>query len=156
MGEKGENMSILAIILAAVLWALAAIHAYWAFGGKWPGSTERELVDIVVGVGERMPPPVVSLAVAIGLSLLGLTPLIATGLVDDRPLAAAGLAEYLPWLLAAAAFIFLARGLATFVLRFVPKAAKNHSKRFIELDARFYGPLCVVLGLAYLGFYLAL
>lgn len=151
-------MPVAAVLLSGVLMALAAIHAYWAFGGKWPGTTEKELVDLVMGVGDKMPPAVVSLAVAIGLGLLGLVPLIASGILDDRPLAQLGLGDAMPWILAGAAFIFLARGLATFALKFFPKlfgkAAENHSKRFIELDARFYGPLCLLIGGAYLAFYL--
>lgn len=149
-------MTIIAILLCGVLLALAAIHAYWAFGGKWPGSTEQELVDTVIGVGDKMPPAVVSLAVAIGLALMAVVPLMASGLVDDGPLARLGLAGALPWLLAAIAAIFLLRGLASVAARFVPKMAKNHAARFIELDARYYGPLCLVIGGAYLWFYVAL
>lgn len=149
-------MQILAIVLSGVLFALAAIHIYWAFGGKWPGSTEQELVDTVVGVGDKMPSTALCLVVAIGLGLMGLMPLIASGIMDDRPLAQMGLATALPWLLAGIAAIFLLRGLATVAAKFVPDLAKNRAARFVELDARFYGPLCLFIGGAYLWFYLTL
>lgn len=149
-------MVILAILLSLVLFALSAIHVYWAFGGKWPGSTERDLVDTVIGIGDRMPPAVVSLAVALALALMAVMPLIAGGLLDDRPLKQLGLAEYLPWLMAAIAVIFLGRALGTLAFKLFPDIGKNHAQRFIELDRRFYGPLCLVLGLAYGGFYLLL
>lgn len=149
-------MQILALLVSLVLFAIAALHAYWAFGGKWPGSTERELVDMVLGVGDKMPSPALCLVVTIGLALMGVMPLIASGLVDDGPLARLGLATALPWILAGIAAIFLLRGLASVAARFVPKMAKNHAARFVELDARYYGPLCLVIGGAYLWFYLAL
>lgn len=149
-------MEILAIVLSAVLFSLSAIHAYWAFGGKWPGASERELVNIVVGIGERMPPVVVTLAMAIALGLMAFIPLIASGLMDDGPLARLGLVTALPWLLAGVAAIFLLRGLLTLAAKFFPKVIAGRHERFVEMDARFYGPLCLVIGAAYLWFYLTL
>ena len=58
---------VLALILAATLFALAGVHLYWAFGGRWPGHDEASLVEHVVGRtrGMRAPGFLASAAVAL-------------------------------------------------------------------------------------------
>jgi len=65
---------ILAVILAATLFALAGVHLYWAFGGRWPGHDEASMVEHVVGrtAGMRAPGPLASAAVAAALAAGGL------------------------------------------------------------------------------------
>ena len=36
-------------ILIVILVALAALHAWWGVGGRWPGHDERSLVELVIG-----------------------------------------------------------------------------------------------------------
>jgi hypothetical protein len=47
----------LALILAAALFALAGIHLYWGFGGRWPGHDETSMVEHVVGRTRGMRAP---------------------------------------------------------------------------------------------------
>jgi hypothetical protein len=44
-------------ILTMVLIALAALHAWWGVGGRWPGHDERSLVELVVGRTRSMRMP---------------------------------------------------------------------------------------------------
>ena len=46
-----------ALIAAASLLAIAALHVYWAFGGYWPGHDARSLVVTVVGEPPEKPVP---------------------------------------------------------------------------------------------------
>lgn len=155
-GMSGNLSGIVAVAMSVILLSIAGLHVYWAFGGKWPGSSERDLVNAVAGIGDKMPPPFACLVVAMVLALMAVIPLIASGILDDRPLAVVGLEGALPWLLASAAGIFLLRGLVTFAARLFPKIIEGRHPKFVTLDRRFYGPLCLILGAAYLGFYLVL
>lgn len=63
----------LAVLLGGVLFALAGVHLYWAFGGRWPGHDEASMVEHVVGRtrGMRAPGPAASIAVALALAVGG-------------------------------------------------------------------------------------
>ena len=132
----------LAVILAAALFALAGVHLYWAFGGRWPGHDEASMVEHVVGrtVGMRAPGPVASTAVAAALAAGGL--LILATLSPSPPLA--------PWLQAArwALFaVFFGRGVATYV---PPVFRYAEGTPFASLNRRAYGPLCLAIALGLL------
>jgi hypothetical protein len=133
----------LAVILAAALLALAGVHLYWAFGGRWPGHDEASMVEHVVGrtAGMRAPGPVASVAVAAALAFGGL--LVLATLSPSPPFA--------PWLKAArwALFtVFLLRGLATYV---PPVFRYAEGTPFARLNRRAYGPLCLAITLGILA-----
>ena len=98
-------MIALAAALTSVLAAIAALHAYWGFGGAWPG---RDAADCARRVGgfrgaRTMPGPAASFAVAAAIAIAGSIPLLMLG-----PL---GTTSSLPALAGlAVAFVFLARG----------------------------------------------
>jgi hypothetical protein len=132
----------LAVILAAALFALAGVHLYWAFGGRWPGHDEASMVEHVVGrtAGMRAPGPVASAAVAAALAAGGL--LILATLSPNPPFA--------PWLQAArwALFaVFFGRGVATYV---PPVFRYAEGTPFAGLNRRAYGPLCLAIALGLL------
>jgi hypothetical protein len=132
----------LAVLLAGTLFALAGIHLYWAFGGRWPGNDEASLVAQVVGRtrGMRAPGLVASLAVALALAAGGL--LVAATLLPPTPW------DRLAWLgrwgLGA---VFLGRGLATYV---PPIFRYAEGTPFAALNRRAYGPLCLAIALGLL------
>ena len=130
-------MIALAAALTLVLAVIAALHAYWGFGGVWPG---RDAADCARRVGgfrgaRTMPSPAPSFAVA-AIAVAASIPLIMLG-----PL---GTASSLPALAGlAVALVFLARGIAGFTpawRRLTPE------QPFASLDVRFYSPLCLAIG----------
>ncbi|MEO1252927.1 MAG: DUF3995 domain-containing protein [Pseudomonadota bacterium] len=128
----------IAVLLFFVLTAIAALHAYWAMGGLWPGASERELIDTVVGDPrmEQMPAREVTLAVAGLLIFCGVIALAAGG-VFPAPV-------WLTSLLGVGAgLLFLARGAAGF---FFEKVAWETGEPFTSMNVRFYSPLCLVIG----------
>lgn len=134
---------LLAVILAATLFALAGVHLYWAFGGRWPGHDEASMVEHVVGrtAGMRAPGPLASAAVAAALAAGGLLVLAVL----------APTSVWSPWLKAARWVLFAVfalRGLATYV---PPVFRYAEGTPFARLNRRAYGPLCLAIALGLLA-----
>lgn len=134
---------LLAVILAATLFALAGVHLYWAFGGRWPGHDERSLVEHVVGrtAGMRAPGPLACAAVAAALAVSGL---LALGAVAP-PSPLSNWLWVARWPLVA---VFGLRGLATYVPAVFRYA---EGTPFERLNRRAYGPLCLAIALGLLA-----
>ncbi|OCP36882.1 DUF3995 domain-containing protein [Ensifer sp. LC163] len=129
--------------ICLVLSVIAVLHAYWAWGGLWPGHDEASLAKTVVGASglETMPPAGLTVLVAILIFVAGLLPLIfVSGVPSILPAS-------LVWMgMVLLAAIFLVRG----VLAFTPIFRGRHPQQpFATLDRRFYGPLCLVIGIGY-------
>lgn len=130
----------LAVSIFVVLTIVALLHAYWAFGGRWPGHDEPSLARMVVGSKgiATMPARGPTLAVAVVIFLAGVVALARADLVPV-PLP--------PMLRSVAvtvlAVVFLGRGIASFTLWF---RASQSEEPFATLDRRLYGPLCLALG----------
>lgn len=122
---------------------IAVLHAYWAWGGLWPGHDEASLAKTVIGAPglETMPPAGLTAMVALLIFIAGLLPLI---FVSSAP---SSLLAKLAWMaMVLLAAIFLVRG----VLAFTPIFRGRHPQEpFATLDRRFYGPLCLLIGAAY-------
>ncbi len=128
----------LAVIL--VLTGIAALHAWWGSGGRWPGRDEATLADLVIGrPSGRMPPPSACFAVAAAI-LLGVALVVAVVFLHLPP-PLDGLAR-----LAYAAFaaIFLLRGLAGF---FPTLWRHSDGTRFQWFNIHYYSPLCLMIAL---------
>ncbi|WP_457586480.1 DUF3995 domain-containing protein [Ensifer canadensis] len=126
-----------------VLSVISALHAYWAWGGLWPGRDEASLAKTVIGAPglETMPPAGLTAMVALLIFIAGLLPLIfVSGVPWNLP-------AKLVWMaMVALATIFFARG----ILPFTPIFRSRHPQEpFATLDRRFYGPLCLLIGAAY-------
>jgi hypothetical protein len=135
-------IDVVAVIAAAVLLALAALHLVWAAGSPWPARSAAELHALVVGGPPRseMPPPWASVGVAIVLSLFAVGALAVRDLV---PAPAPDLVRVLTWV---AAGILAARGVGGFFEPLLRPAAT--SQPFARWNRRLYSPLCVVLAAA--------
>jgi Protein of unknown function (DUF3995) len=133
-------MTVLALLLAALLTLIAALHVYWGIGGIWPGSDPKSCARAVVGFTgiEAMPSMSASFAVAAAIIAAALVALALGGLFaspfERLPLAGAALFIGL---------VFISRGIAGFMpawRRLTPEMP------FARLDMRYYSPLCLVIG----------
>ncbi|CAN5307850.1 DUF3995 domain-containing protein [soil metagenome] len=131
----------LALILAATLLALAGIHLYWGFGGRWPGHDEASMVEHVVGRtrGMRAPGLAASAVVALALAAGG-----AVVLASLTPTAWNGPLRAARWGLFT---VFAGRGLASYV---PPVFRYAEGTPFATLNRRAYGPLCLAIALGLL------
>ncbi len=135
-GRVPGTSRVAAVLAAAGLMGVSAVHALWAAGSTWPARDDRALAELVVG-SETMPPRAASAAVALGAAAAALcvagvggTRRPATG---ARLLIGAGLLGR-----AAVGGVVAARMLG------LPEPGT----RFRAADARLYRPLCAVLGVA--------
>lgn len=130
----------LAVLLAVVLLALAALHAYWGLGGVWPGKDPASCARAIAGFRgiTEMPGPGPSFAVAGALALVAFFALAQVGAVAQP------LTPLLPTLgTLGAAMVFLGRGVAGFT----PAWRKlTPEQPFATLDVRYYSPLCLAIG----------
>lgn len=129
--------------ICLVLSVISALHAYWAYGGLWPGRDEASLVKSVIGAPglETMPPTGLTMAVALLIFIAGLLPPMFVSGVPS------GLPANLVWTgMVVLATIFLVRG----SLAFLPIFRRRHPQEpFATLDRHIYGPLCLLIGAAY-------
>jgi len=122
------------IVIPTALSAIAAIHAAWALGWRWPGGSDVALAERVVGAGAELPPEPVVWAVA---ALLG---------AAATAVAAVGAGRREPFLRAAAwsvAGVLIARG----ALYIPVDLIGGLDTTYAQLDLALYSPLCVALGL---------
>ena len=135
---------VVAIALAAILWGLAALHAYWGRGGFWPEENELALARTVVGAKgiREMPAETACFTVASILFLAGCWPLaVYLGVLPvPLPVELAVIAGY------GAAIVFLARGFAAYLPAFRQRFPEEP---FATKDRQLYGPLCILIGLAF-------
>jgi len=134
----GSGVVLASRAVAAVgLVSVGVLHGVWASGSSWPAKSRAELADATVGSASAQPAPVATATVAATAIAAGI---VAGGALGDRPIAvlarrATGLA-------------LLTRAAAGGVVACKALGLPDPSERFRTLDARFYRPLCLVLGAA--------
>lgn len=130
----------LALLIFITLTIVAALHAYWAFGGLWPGHDELSLTRMVVGSRgiTKMPSRGLTLIVALLILVAGLIALAQVAILPAllpplfQQAAVVGLA-----------IILLVRGIASFT---PPLWRMQAEEPFATLDRNIYAPLCLALG----------
>jgi hypothetical protein len=130
------------VILIVVLVALAALHAWWGVGGRWPGHDERNLVELVVGRARsmRMPGLVRCMLVAAALfAAAGLVALQGNLISVDFGVPGERLVRAGFWIACA---VFALRGLAGFI---PPIFAYARGTPFATLNRLYYSPLCLLI-----------
>ena len=122
---------VVAVAVSIALFAIASLHVYWAFGGRWPGRDEASLTAAVVGTpdGMRMPSFLACIGVAVGLAAMAVGPLAVRGLVSP-PLPT--LVRVLTWLAAA---VLAVRGTAGYL---VPRLRAPGVEPFARLNRLVY------------------
>ena len=130
------------LLLSTVFFFLAAIHIYWALGGKWGHSqaipTDKDGHFIFA------PGVAATVIVALGLSLFGLFYLNNSKLLSinwPKQINAIG-----AW---AIPCIFVLRALGDF--KYVGAFKRVKGTEFAEMDSKFFSPLCFIIGI--IGFY---
>ncbi len=135
-------------LVIVVLAILAALHAWWGLGGRWPGRDERHLVELVIGrtASMRMPGFVPSMLVAAAL-FAAATLVALQGGVISVDLGAWGnrLVQSAFWI---ACTVFVLRGVAGFV---PPIFAYARGTPFERLNRRFYSPLCLLIAAGFVA-----
>lgn len=134
-------MKIAGTVAAAVLFALATLHAYWALGGRGASSAaipERS------GAQLFRPGRIATWAVAAALACAAVVLLGRMG----RWSLPFGMLPFKAgcWTLAA---VFGARAVGDF--RYVGFFKRERSSRFARYDSRFYSPLCLALAVICAG-----
>ena len=124
-----EGRQVLALGLTVIFAALAALHVYWAVGGR------RGLAQAIPSVGGApafVPPPALTAVVALGLAALAALPWLVEVVPGAR--LAAG----------AAAVVFAARVVGD--LRTAGVFKRVRGTAFARADDLVYTPLCFALG----------
>ncbi|WP_131764891.1 DUF3995 domain-containing protein [Candidatus Protofrankia californiensis] len=129
-------MKFVALLGAAGLAGIGAVHAAWGLGSSWPMRTREELADAVVGNDETPGPEACFVMAGVAISAAAL--LAGAGGQGRGPRTAR-------WMIAAG---LAARGVlggraATRVL-----GLPDPSERFVRLDTIVYRPLCLTLAAA--------
>ena len=138
-------VTTLGLLTFVVLFCVSALHAYWAFGGRWPGEDDLSLARTVVGTGE-MPSASLTLVVAALIFLASLLPLVKIAPVPSI-LSPSILPPVLTQTgLALLTAVFGLRGLVTYTPIW---RLKVFEEPFATLDRRYFGPLCILLGMAF-------
>lgn len=141
-------MRFLGLSLFAVLTVIAGLHVYWGFGGLWPASSERELIDMVIGDPRAVRMP------AAGATMMVAAMIFASGLVAlARTAPLTGIAKLIALSgCGVLALVFLARGLFTYLVAFGVLAWPYPlTDRFAELDRALYAPLCLAIALGFIA-----
>lgn len=134
-------ITVSALFIALVLGLTSVLHFYWAAGGMWPARDEQSLARTVIGGNgiAGMPDRRLTIAVASCIGLAAVWPMLWLGwIATPAP----------DWLLTAGmavlCVVFIARGIAGFI----PAVKKMNSEEpFATLNARYFSPLIVLLGL---------
>lgn len=137
-------MIVLAAVLSLILLLITTLHVYWGIGGIWPGIDSASCARAVCGFRgmDAMPAPTTCFAMAACLALATLWPQALMG-VFATPFPPIGLAM-------TAFFIglaFAARGIAGFTpawRRLTPE------QPFATNDMRYFSPLCLLIGTAFI------
>jgi Protein of unknown function (DUF3995) len=123
-----------AVLVPTALAAIAAIHAAWALGWRWPGHDDQSLAERVVGAGAELPPePVVWLVTGLLGVAGGVVAAVGAGRREQFVRAAA-------WSVAA---VLLVRGAAYIPVDLIGDLESEYAR----LDLAIYSPLSLALGL---------
>ena len=121
-----------------ILLLLAAVHVYWAAGGK---AGKAAAIPTAEGRAVIKPSALSTAMVAVGLCVVAATLALRIGWL--KPLGLAGdnvFVEIAVWLIAA---VFALRAIGDF--RYVGFFKRIRDTRFARLDTLAYSPLCAVL-----------
>ncbi len=122
-----------AILVPVLLAAIAAIHAVWALGWRWPGYDDESLAERVVGATAELPPEPVVWAVA---ALLGIAAAVVAAVGAGRR---ERLLRAATWSVAGALIVRGALGVPIDLIG-------GLDNEYARLDLAIYSPLSLALG----------
>jgi len=127
---------LIGLFLSSIFVVLAAIHVYWAFGGK--GGSAAAIPTRLNNKPVINPGVVDCLVVAFGLFCFGAFVLMRSGIIFfSLP---QWLFNYGLWAISA---IFLLRAIGEF--RYVGCFKKIKNTQFGRMDTKYYSPLCLLI-----------
>ena len=131
-------------VLFCILVLISALHLYWAIGGFWPGGDEKSLARTVIGTTSitHMPPPLLTGIVALCIFGAAILPLMWSAQIPYS------IPQGLVWMgMWGLSVIFVGRGIAGYTAYF---RRMNGDQPFARLNARYYSPLCLIIGAGFL------
>lgn len=123
-------------ILCTILIAIAVLHLFWAFGGKWgaadavPSKATEKLFE---------PSPFSCVLVALGMIVMTVLVLQYVKLIHLPQIEV--ISNYGIWFVA---FVFLIRAIGDF--KYVGFFKKIKTTVFAKNDTKYYSPLCLLIG----------
>lgn len=135
-------MVVASILLVVIFFALSGIHFNWAFGGQWGFNVALPTKSD----GQRVlnPRKIDSAIVGVGLLSFGLYYLFRLGFVSV--LLPLWTIKYVGWIVPV---VFFARAIGDF--KYVGFFRKVVQTDFSRADAKYFSPLCLLIGLLALG-----
>jgi glucan phosphoethanolaminetransferase (alkaline phosphatase superfamily) len=127
----------ISLILCVIFLSIAAIHFYWAFGGKL--FLNAAIPTIEKSEGKVFSPsPLATLFVALMFCAFGVFVLLKAGLVlFPVPL---WIGSYGLWFVA---FVFMSRAIGDF--KYAGFFKKTTNTLFATMDTKYYSPLCLAV-----------
>jgi hypothetical protein len=140
--KKGEQMLevFFTTFIFLVMIFITIIHIYWLKGGLYPGDNYQDLVDKVLGVGDKLPSTFMFIFVIALFVLMAIFPILVYLNIY--------IIGYEKAILLFFAIIFCIRSF----YMFIPFVSNKTTKVFLDLNKKIYAPLCFSLSIAY--FYL--
>ena len=132
-GNRSRAVRASATAVPVTLGALAALHAAWALGWRWPGGDDEAFAERVIGYGGGVPPAGVTWLVA-GL-LAGAAGAVRAASHPQAPAAARKATRAL-------AGVLLARGAVSIPV----DVLRGFDEPYERLDITIYSPLSLLLG----------
>jgi len=132
------------IYIFIVMSIITVIHVYWLQGGLWPGKNYKDLVDKVLGSGDKMPGTVAYVFVLFVFIGMALFPLALYFKID------LGIEGYEKYVSLFFAVVFAIRA----VIMIIPVSKNQITNIFLEYNKKYYAPLCLSLSISYLYLYI--
>ena len=135
---------IFTFFIFLVMLYITTIHIYWLKGGLWPGDSYQNLVDKVLGSGNKLPSFSMFIIVIVIFLIMAIFPVLVyfdikvTGYEKE---------------------IFLLFSIVFFIrsfYMFIPFVANKVTKVFLELNKKIYAPICLALSISYFYLYVAM
>jgi len=129
------------LYISLVMIFIAIIHIYWLRGGLWPGKNYQDLIDKVIGVGDKLPNNFMFIFVIAVFLMMAIFPILIY--LDIN------ITGYEKEILLFFCIVFLIRSF----YMFIPIIANKATKVFLQLNTKIYTPLCFSLGVSYFYLY---
>lgn len=130
-------MNVLSMIVAIVMFAVALLHFYWSFGGRFGLESAGPKLE-----SNKEFIPSGKLIFFVACLMLGLA-VLPRQLINPIP-ALEPIISYIGFLISA---VFILRGIGDF--KYVGMFKKVYNSNFALLDTRYFSPLIIALGVAY-------
>ena len=131
-------MIILSAAVAIILGAVAALHFYWSFGGRYGLASAAPSLQ---GKSEFKPSKTLTFVVA--CLIVTLAALAILLVADNRPFP-----NFLAYCGYAVAAVFVFRAIGDF--KYIGLFKKVYNSSFSSKDTMYFSPLCLILGVAFI------